>query len=120
MKEHYILPEIVERPKEEYINTGVLYVVLALLFANEYQMNSTDLNGHLDRLKVTKYGVGELGEREKLFDSFVKYNYLKRVKMDEQEGEEIEYTFHWGARAYAELPCQNMVEFISILQFGRN
>ena len=37
MKEHYILPEIVERSKEEYINTGVLYVVLALLFANEYQ-----------------------------------------------------------------------------------
>lgn len=40
MKEHYILPEIVKRPKEEYIQTGVLYVILALLFVNEYEMNS--------------------------------------------------------------------------------
>ncbi|KAG1440399.1 hypothetical protein G6F56_011942 [Rhizopus delemar] len=59
MKEHYILPEIVERSKEEYINTGVLYVVLALLFANEYQMNSTDLNEHLDRLKFCEIQLFE-------------------------------------------------------------
>ncbi|EIE90824.1 hypothetical protein RO3G_15535 [Rhizopus delemar RA 99-880] len=83
MKEHYILPEIVKRPKEEYVQTGVLYVILALLFVNEYEMDS------------------------------LKYQYLKKTKLDDQEGEEIEYRFQWGARAYAELPCQNMVEFIS-------
>ncbi|KAG1137980.1 hypothetical protein G6F37_008572 [Rhizopus arrhizus] len=111
MKEHYILPEIVKRPKEEYIQTGVLYVILALLFVNEYEMNSSELYEHLDRLKITKYNT--LGEREKLIDSLVKYQYLKKTKLDDQEGEEIEYRFQWGARAYAELPCQNMVEFIS-------
>lgn len=41
MKEHFILPDIVKRSTEDYINTGVLYVILALLFIHEREMDSS-------------------------------------------------------------------------------
>ncbi|CAO3698866.1 unnamed protein product [Rhizopus microsporus] len=113
MKEHFILPDIVKRSTEDYINTGVLYVILALLFIHEREMDSNDLFEHLDRLKVTRYGQEPLPDRDQLMDTFVKNQYIRKTKLDEQDGEEIQYRFQWGPRAYTEIPAQNMVEFIS-------
>lgn len=41
MKEHFILPEIVKISTEDYVHTGVLYVILALLFIHEREMDSS-------------------------------------------------------------------------------
>lgn len=72
-----------------------------------------DLFEHLDRLKVTRYGQEPLPDRDQLMDTFVKNQYIRKTKLDEQDGEEIQYRFQWGPRAYTEIPAQNMVEFIS-------
>lgn len=72
-----------------------------------------DLYEHLDRLKVTRYGQEPLPDRDQLIDTFVKNQYIRKTKLDEQDGEEIQYRFQWGPRAYTEIPAQNMVEFIS-------
>ncbi|KAI8972681.1 MAGE family-domain-containing protein [Pilobolus umbonatus] len=111
LKEIYTLPHIIERSPEEYEKAGLLYVILALIFVNERQVSSSELYSHLDRLHITK--DSSFGEREKIIENFMRGGYIKRSKVSDEEGDEIEYNYIWGPKAMVEIPIQNIVEFIT-------
>ncbi|GAA5799148.1 hypothetical protein HPULCUR_004558 [Helicostylum pulchrum] len=111
MKKQYRTKEIITQSTDEYKQTGILYIILGLIFLNSQSMTSPQLYEHMDRLKVTKT-KSEFGEREELLNSFQKNQYLKKTKRPDTSGDEIEYDFTWGPRAKLELPPQNMVNFL--------
>lgn len=67
---------------------------------------------HLDHLKITK-NRSEFKDREKLLDSFIKNNYLKRTQTTDYENDELVYIYTWGPRATVELGHSGVVEFLS-------
>lgn len=42
MKEEYRTPSIIERSSKEYNETGILYVILGLIFLNQQSMTSRE------------------------------------------------------------------------------
>ncbi|KAI8875054.1 MAGE protein, partial [Backusella circina FSU 941] len=112
LKEDYNEPQIINRSDDEYIKTGILYVVLGIIFANENQMLGAELYSHLDRLHVTQASTTH-DARDELISEFIKQKYLIKTKINEQQGDEPEYIFSWGPRAKVELPEQNIVEFMT-------
>ncbi|KAG2232214.1 hypothetical protein INT48_003904 [Thamnidium elegans] len=111
MKKQYRTKEIITQSADEYKQTGILYIILGLIFLNSQSMTSPDLYEHLNRLKVTKT-KSEFGDREELLNSFQRNHYLKKSKRPDTSGDEIEYDFTWGPRAKLEIPPQNMVNFL--------
>ncbi|KAI7901562.1 MAGE homology domain-containing protein, partial [Cokeromyces recurvatus] len=113
LKDEYRTPEIITRSTADYKLMGVLYVILGLIFLNGQTMISSELYGHLDRLKITKNN-SEFDDRDKLLDSFIKSGYLKKTQLNNvTENEEIEYNFTWGQRAIVELGPAGVVSFLS-------
>lgn len=121
LKEEYRTPDIVERSTSEYQLTGILYVILALLFINGQNMNSADLNGHMDRMKLTKtiHGVEGIKTREELLSEFQKDNYLRRTKVPDPDTEEPQFIYTWGPRAMVEVGHAGITAFI-ISFFGND
>ncbi|KAL7322311.1 hypothetical protein PS15p_211948 [Mucor circinelloides] len=105
LKEEYRTPDIIERPTREYQLTGILYVLLSLIFINGQSMNTADLNGHMDRLKLTKtiHGVEGIRTRDELISEFLKDGYLKRSKLPDPDTDEPQFTYTWGPRAMVEV-----------------
>ncbi|KAI9481473.1 MAG: MAGE family-domain-containing protein [Benjaminiella poitrasii] len=113
LKDEYRTPEIITRSSEDYKLMGILYVILGLIFLNGQTMISSELYGHLDRMKLTKRNV-EFEDRDKLLDSFVRSGYLKKVQLsNESESEEIEYNFTWGQRSIVELGHAGVIAFLT-------
>lgn len=114
LKEEYRTPDIVERPSREYQLTGILYVILVLLFINGQSMNTADLNGHMDRLKLTKtiHGVEGIKTREELLSEFQKDNYLRRTKLPDPDTDEPQFTYTWGPRAMVEVGHAGITAFV--------
>jgi hypothetical protein len=67
----------------------------------------------LDRLKVTKNE-----DRDKHLDNFIKNGYLRRSKVKDTEGDELEYIFSWGPRASVELGHAGVVEFLLSVKYN--
>ncbi|KAI9250147.1 MAGE family-domain-containing protein [Phascolomyces articulosus] len=107
----YRTPELIHRSEEEYQLTGLLYVILSLIFTNEQIMSEADLCEHLDRLGVTE-DCEPFGDREKLLDSFVKQNYLIRSKTNNDPNNENSREYYWGTRARAEITSEDIMGFI--------
>ncbi|KAI8146057.1 MAGE family-domain-containing protein [Fennellomyces sp. T-0311] len=105
-------PELIHRSDEEYHNTGLLYVILSLIFTNEQIMSEMDLTEHLDRLGVTDESRA-FGDREKVLDSFVKQNYLTRDKVAGDQQNETTREYYWGPRARAEITDEDIIGFIT-------
>lgn len=105
LREEYRTPDIIERPAREYQLTGILYVLLSLIFINGQSMNTADLNGHMDRLKLTKtiHGVEGIRARDELISEFLKDGYLKRSKLPDPDTDEPQFTYTWGPRAMVEV-----------------
>ncbi|KAG0163912.1 hypothetical protein DFQ28_011038 [Apophysomyces sp. BC1034] len=114
LPEKYNIPEIIQRSDEEYIQTGVLYVILSLIFIHEQALSDVELKQHLDRLRVGDETT-TFGERDKLLDLFVKQGYLHRQKSghDHDPSNDVTWEYYWGPRAKVEIPEDNMVEFIA-------
>ncbi|KAI8638779.1 MAGE family-domain-containing protein [Parasitella parasitica] len=114
LKEEYRSPEIVERSRKEYQLTGILYVILGLIFINGQSMKSVDLNGHLDHLKITKTvkGVEDISTREALLSEFIKDNYLKKSKLPETDNDEPQFSYTWGPRAMVEVGHAGISAFL--------
>ncbi|KAI8370538.1 MAGE family-domain-containing protein [Radiomyces spectabilis] len=111
----YNVPELIQYSDEEYTNTGILYVILALILVHEQILEDGELKQHLDRLKITDSSP-TFGDRDRLLDTFVKQGYLHRTKTNEPDPNTVpEWEYYWGPRAKAEIPEGNMVEFISSL-----
>ncbi|CEP07390.1 hypothetical protein [Parasitella parasitica] len=114
LKEEYRTPEIVERPKREYQLTGILYVILGLIFLNGHSMTSDDLDGHLDHLTINKNvrGVEGISTREELLGEFLKDNYLKKSKITKTDGDEPKFNYTWGPRAMVEVGHAGISAFL--------
>ncbi|KAK4511878.1 uncharacterized protein ATC70_003877 [Mucor velutinosus] len=114
LKEEYRTPDIIERSTREYQMTGILYVLLALLFLNGQNMNTEDLNGHMDRLKLTKtiHGVEGINTREELLQEFIRDGYLRRSKLPDPDTDEPQFTYTWGPRAMVEVGHAGITAFI--------
>ncbi|KAF7721793.1 hypothetical protein EC973_004118 [Apophysomyces ossiformis] len=114
LPEKYNQPDIIKRSDEEYTQIGILYVILALIFVHEQALADVELKQHLDRLRVADETT-LFGERDKLLDSFVKQGYLHRQKTghDQDPSSDAVWEYYWGPRAKAEIPEENMVEFIA-------
>ncbi|KAI8364057.1 MAGE family-domain-containing protein [Blakeslea trispora] len=112
LKEVYNTPKIITRSVEEYQYTGILYIILGLIFLNGNEISSLELDGHLDRMWIHKDSKTDLEDREKILDYFVKNAYLKKHKKPDTEGEELEFIFKAGPRAKAELPIASLVYFM--------
>ncbi|KAH8556720.1 MAGE family-domain-containing protein [Umbelopsis sp. PMI_123] len=115
-----ILPEeqndsqIIHHIDDEYQSTGLLYVILALIFVNEQSMNDEMLMSHLNRLRIAEESE-TFGDRAKILDGFVRQGYLQRQKLniDTAQSDQPVFQYSWGPRAKAEIPEQNMVGLIS-------
>ncbi|KAI7857359.1 MAGE family-domain-containing protein [Circinella umbellata] len=107
----YRTPEIINRSDEEYEMTGLLYVILALIFTNEQIMSEADIIEHLDRLGVMD-DSDTFGDREKLLDTFVRQNYLIRSKSGNDPNDENSREYYWGTRARAEITGEDIMGFI--------
>ncbi|KAI7895740.1 MAGE family-domain-containing protein [Mucor mucedo] len=114
MKESYRTGEVLNQSPEEYQQTGILYVILGLIFLNSQSMTSPDLYSHLDRLKISKSNSAS-EDRDKLLELFIKNQHLKKTKRPDTSGDDTEFDYTWGARAKLELSPENMVQFL--LQF---
>ncbi|CEP17287.1 hypothetical protein [Parasitella parasitica] len=114
LREEYRTPEIVERSKREYQLTGILYVILGLIFLNGHSMRSDDLDGHLDHLMINKKvrGVKDISSREALLGEFMKDNYLKKSKITETDGDEPKFNYTWGPRAMVEVGHAGISAFL--------
>ncbi|OBZ91267.1 Non-structural maintenance of chromosome element 3 [Choanephora cucurbitarum] len=112
LKEVYNTPQIITRSTEEYQYTGMLYIILGLIFLNANEIGSPELAAHMDRLLLLKNSKTDLEDREKILDYFVKNAYLKKTKKPDTDGEEIEYIYTAGPRAKAELPIASLVHFM--------
>ncbi|GAN05158.1 conserved hypothetical protein [Mucor ambiguus] len=114
LKEEHRTPDIIERPTREYQMTGIVYVLLALLFINGQNMSTADLNGHMDRLKLTKtiHGVEGITTREELLQEFIKDGYLRRSKIPDPDTDEPQFTYTWGPRAMVEVGHAGITAFV--------
>ncbi|KAI8990824.1 MAGE family-domain-containing protein [Mycotypha africana] len=112
LKEFYRKPDIIERSADEYKTTGILYIILGIIFLSGQQMNSSELYNHLDSLKLTKNNT-EFGSRDELLSSFIKGGYLRRTQIPDADNEEPEYNYTWGPRANVELGHTGVVSFLS-------
>lgn len=130
MKESYRTGEVLNQSPEEYQQTGILYVILGLIFLNSQSMTSrkqsflilpdqtkinqlgtADLYSHLDRLKISKSNSAS-EDRDKLLELFIKNQHLKKTKRPDTSGDDTEFDYTWGARAKLELSPENMVQFL--------
>lgn len=132
IKEQYRTTDIITRSEDEYSSTGLLYIILGLIFLGGQTMISrkvktqydnvsvhwrfilADLYGHLDRLKITKRN-----DRDKRIEKFIKTGYLRRSKIKDIQGDEQEYTYTWGPRAAVELGHAGVVEFLLSVNIKR-
>ncbi|KAJ2960993.1 hypothetical protein NQZ79_g3766 [Umbelopsis isabellina] len=129
-------PDIIYHTDEEHESTGLLYIILALLFVNEQTMDDGNsmplfevalkkvahhrynvletLTAHLDRLRVPNESES-FGDRSKVLDGFVRQGYLARQKLalESNQSDRAVFQYSWGPRSKAEIPEQNMVGFIS-------
>ncbi|KAI9282832.1 MAGE family-domain-containing protein [Umbelopsis sp. AD052] len=107
-------PQIIHHTDDEYQSTGLLYVILSLIFVNEQSMNDELLMSHLNRLRIPEESE-TFGDRARMLDGFVKQGYLQRQKLnaDVAQGDQPVFQYSWGPRAKAEVPEQNMVGLIS-------
>lgn len=114
LKEEYRTPDIIERPSREYQLTGILYVLLGLIFINGQSMNTADLNGHMDRMKLTKtiYGLEGIKTRDELLQEFIRDGYLRRSKLPDPDTDEPQFTYTWGPRAMVEVGHAGISAFI--------
>ncbi|KAL9552808.1 hypothetical protein MBANPS3_003602 [Mucor bainieri] len=114
LKEEYRTPDIIERTSREYQLTGIVYVLLALLFINGQNMTTADLNGHMDRLKLTKtvHGVEGIKTREELLQESIRDGYLRRTKLPDPDTDEPQFTYTWGPRAMVEVGHAGITAFI--------
>ncbi|KAG2179843.1 hypothetical protein INT43_003629 [Umbelopsis isabellina] len=107
-------PDIIHHTDEEHESTGLLYIILALLFVNEQTMDDETLTAHLDRLRVPNESES-FGDRPKVLDGYVRQGYLARQKLalESNQSDRAVFQYSWGPRSKAEIPEQNMVGFIS-------
>ncbi|KAM3582946.1 hypothetical protein VKS41_004702 [Umbelopsis sp. WA50703] len=107
-------PDIIHHTDEEHESTGLLYIILALLFVNEQTMDDETLTAHLDRLRVPNESES-FGDRSKILDGFVRQGYLARQKLtlESNQSDRAVFQYSWGLRSKAEVPEENMVGFIS-------
>ncbi|KAG0288313.1 Melanoma-associated antigen D2 [Linnemannia gamsii] len=89
---------------------GLLMVILSLIMVREGVIYESHLKQHFRRLMLMDEG----GDIDKKMDMFLKKRYLERSKLEhlDESGEKIEMEVRWGARARAEIPEENVVQFI--------
>ncbi|KAI9027420.1 MAGE family-domain-containing protein [Phycomyces nitens] len=121
LPENYNIPDLFKYKDEEYENIGVLYCILALIFVSEQTLSKVELVEHLNRLQVTEE-TETFGDRDKLIDGFVKQGYLLRQKTsnDPAADPDAGWEYYWGPKAKAEIPEENMVNFITSLYSSEN
>lgn len=128
----YKVHEILPHSEEEYQQTGLLYVILALIFVHEKTITdgknehlqqlsrliankllpvTVDLKQNLDRLRVTDE-TETFGDREKLLEYYVKQGYLHRAKAGEDPNSDVVYQYYWGPRAKIEVADTDITDFI--------
>ncbi|KAL1930998.1 hypothetical protein VTP01DRAFT_10135 [Rhizomucor pusillus] len=107
----YKVHEILPHSEEEYQQTGLLYVILALIFVHEKTITDVDLKQNLDRLRVTDE-TETFGDREKLLEYYVKQGYLHRAKAGEDPNSDVVYQYYWGPRAKIEVADTDITDFI--------
>ncbi|KAI7862084.1 MAGE homology domain-containing protein, partial [Spinellus fusiger] len=123
LPEAYNAPDLIHISDKEYATTGLVYVVLALIFVSEQTLSNgelLELAEHLDRLCVREE-THAFGDRDKLIEGYVKQGYLARHKIgnagpsDTDTAADLQYEYTWGPRAKVEIPEENMVNFIASL-----
>lgn len=77
-------------------------------------MNTADLNGHMDRMKLTKtiYGLEGIKTRDELLQEFIRDGYLRRSKLPDPDTDEPQFTYTWGPRAMVEVGHAGISAFI--------
>ncbi|KAF9934575.1 Melanoma-associated antigen D2 [Linnemannia zychae] len=89
---------------------GLLMVILSLIMVREGAIFESQLKQHFRRLMLT----GEGSDIEKKMEMFIKRRYLEKSKLEylNESGEKVEMEIRWGSRARAEIPEENVVQFI--------
>ncbi|ESO89986.1 hypothetical protein LOTGIDRAFT_56299, partial [Lottia gigantea] len=100
-------------PEEDNCHTGLLVIILSLIFMNNNVMQDSELWHTLKKLGIDPEVHHEtFGDVKKLVtQEFVRQAYLEYIKQPQTDP--LVYDFKWGQRAKAETSKNNILHFVS-------
>ncbi|OWF48308.1 non-structural maintenance of chromosomes element 3 homolog [Mizuhopecten yessoensis] len=105
----------VEWPEEDDAKTGLLMVILSLIFMNGQVMLDSYMWHTLKKLGIdTDFNHEVFGDSKKLItQEFAKQGYIEYTR--QQNSDPPVYEFRWGQRAKQEISRKNCLDFVSQL-----
>ena len=105
---------VAELDEEERKELAVLYIVLSYIFMKNGTITDQALYDFLEKLNISMDEENEIfGDVKKMIqDTFVKQQYLNRIKQTVEGLNEEKYNYVWGARAHAELDKKEVLESV--------